>query len=109
VAAQFVARPIDWVRVKGKTKPVACYEVFGEAGRVPPSEERLAAAFAQAMAAYREGRFAEALDQFQATEPLEATASPGAVNPSRLYQGRCRQLLAYLPAAWDGVWTLGTK
>jgi hypothetical protein len=100
---------IDLVRVKGKHQPVGCYEVFNERGRTTPQEDRLLAEFDQGMAAYRAGDFAQALAAFQATEPLEAETCSGIMNPSRLYQERCRQLLAQPPVAWDGVWTLASK
>src|SRR5206468_1695969 len=109
VATLFAARLIDWVRVKGKTQPVGCYEVLNERGRTTAREEQLLADFAGGMKAYRAGEFATALAIFQATEALEAEAEPGQLNPSRLYQKRCQQLLDQPPVAWDGVWTLVSK
>jgi DNA-binding response OmpR family regulator len=107
VREQFAARLIDRVRVKGKQQPLGCYEVLGERGRTDPRQDRLLAEFARGMEAYRAGDFARALEVFRAAE--EAEGEPGRLNPSRLYQERCRRLLEEPPSAWDGVWTLTSK
>ena len=99
---------IDLVRVKGKHQPVGCYELLGERGRTAPQEDQLLADFGRGMEAYRAGDFARALEVFRATEALEADTGAG-INPSRLYQERCRQLLEKPPEKWDGVWTLTSK
>ena len=108
VEEMFAARLIDLVRVKGKNRAMGCYELINERGRTTPREDQLIAEFARGMEAYRAGDFGFALDVFLATEALEA-GQPGPINPSRLYQERCRQLLAHPPTNWDGVWTLATK
>jgi adenylate cyclase len=109
VEDRFVGRLIDLVRVKGKNQPVGCYEVLSERGRTTPREDQLVVEFTRGMLAYRAGDFQRALEVFQATEALEALAEPGRLNPSRLYQKRCRELLAHPPEAWAGVWTLSSK
>lgn len=109
VADRFAGRLIDLVRVKGKTKPVGCYEVFAERGRTTATQDQLLAGFAAGMEAYQAGDFAPALEAFQATEALEEGAEPGHINPSLLYQQRCRQLLEHPPETWDGAWTLTSK
>jgi DNA-binding response OmpR family regulator len=109
VEDRFSARLIDWVRVKGKNQPLGCYELLGERDKITPRQEQLMAEFTRAMEAYRSGDFARALELFQATEALEANAAAGDLNPSRLHQQRCRQLLEKPPQNWDGVWTLASK
>jgi adenylate cyclase len=109
VQDQFVGRLVDLVRVKGKNQPLGCYEVFNERGRTTPREEQMVEEFGRGMQAYRAGAFEQALEIFQACEALEAVTAPGQLNPSRLYQKRCRQLLDQPPTAWDGVWTLSSK
>jgi adenylate cyclase len=109
VEGYFAGRLIDWVRVKGKTHPVGCYEVLNERGRTTAREDQLLAEFAEGMKAYQAGDFASALTIFQATEALESLAELGEMNPSRLYQQRCQRLLEQPPASWDGVWTLASK
>ena len=109
VGDRFAARLIDRVKVKGKDQPLGCYEVFGVAGQETPREAQLIAAFGQGMSAYAAGQFSRALDLFTASEPLEVEGVGGPLNPSRLYQKRCRQLLADPPHDWRGVWTLESK
>lgn len=105
----FAARLIDLVRVKGKLAPVACYEVLAEHGGTTDRENRLVEVFGKATAAFQSGEFRSALELFEAADAFEAGTDPGALNPSRLYQERCRELIATPPAAWDGVWTLRSK
>ncbi len=105
----FAARLIDRVKVKGKNQSVACYELFGETGQISPQEDQLIAAFARGMEAYRTGDFEPALTIFQATDHLEKVTAASELNPSRLYQERCRYLLEHPPQDWDGVWTLTSK
>ena len=83
--------------------------MLGERGKTTATQDQLLAEFTHGIEAYRAGDFNRALEVFQATEPLEAVSEPGHVNPSRLYQERCRQLLEQPPKAWDGVWTLTAK
>ena len=97
------------MKVKGKNRPLGCYEVFAERGQTSSREDQLLALFAAGLEAYRAGDFALALGVFERSEELEAVAKPGHLNPSRLYQQRCRHLLANPPETWDGVWTLTAK
>jgi adenylate cyclase len=55
----FLFREVDRVRVKGKTEAVALYELVA-ARPAPAGAEERAAAFAAALAAFRDRRFAEA-------------------------------------------------
>ena len=105
----FAARLIDRVKVKGKNQPVACYELFDEKGHLSPQDDQLIATFSRGIEAYRTGDFEQALAIFQATDSLEKCTKAGALNPSRLYQDRCRYLLEHPPQDWDGVWTLTSK
>ena len=91
----FSFREIDLVRVKGKKKPVAVYELMMEGSEV-------AGSFATALKRYRERDFEAALGIF---EHLGANDSVSA-----LYAGRCREFLAQPPAqGWDGVYVAQTK
>ena len=106
---EFAARPIDWVRVKGKNEPVACYELIGEQGQISPRETTLIQEYSRGMALYRAGSFAEALAAFETSDPYEWHTAEGDLNPSRLFMERCRTLIAHPPEHWDGVWTLTSK
>lgn len=106
---QFGARLIDKVKVKGKNEPLGCYEVFGLRDQLTEPQTHLIETFNKAMASYQVGAFEEALELFTATAALEEKQGDGVLNPSTLYQERCRQLLETPPENWDGVWTLTSK
>ena len=106
---KFAVRLIDRVRVKGKSEPLGCYELFDEKDKTSPEENQLINEFSRAMHAYREGEFEQALAIFKATEKLEKVMEEGALNPSRLYQQRCQHLLEHPPQDWDGIWSLTSK
>lgn len=106
---QYLARLIDWVRVKGKHKPVACYELFDERAYVTKDEIELVEMFASGMQLYQEGNFAQALSVFMTTDKLEKLQRDGENNPSRVFQLRCKKLDADPPKEWDGVWELQSK
>lgn len=94
-------REIDRVRVKGRDTPVSLFEPLGLVGETSPERLALAAAFADALAAYRAGRFAEA------AATLEIIADADSV--ARVFAERARRLQATPPIAWDGVTNLETK
>ncbi|MEN9799252.1 MAG: hypothetical protein RL653_2948 [Pseudomonadota bacterium] len=85
------ARELDVVRVVGRSEPVRVYELVGP-GELPPPP--LPGRWAEALALYREGRFAEALVLFQLS-PEDG--------PSQLYAERCEAWLAGPPPA-PGAW-----
>jgi len=94
---EFEFRELDLVRVKGKERPVAIFELCAGPGR------RIAAylepeRFAAALTAWREGRFAEArvgFAAFAALNPGDAAAA--------LYVERLGALPEQAPPGWDAV------
>ncbi|MEI8093453.1 MAG: response regulator [Spirochaetales bacterium] len=103
----FAVRPIDLIRVKGKDKPVAVFELFGTLAQLDERQAALRTAFVPATLAYREGKFAKARELFEPCLALEA--HPEGINPTALMLGRCDELLKRPPPNWDGVWTLTDK
>ncbi|HIJ94287.1 MAG TPA: adenylate/guanylate cyclase domain-containing protein [Desulfuromonadales bacterium] len=96
VGDAFHFRELDLVRVKGKQKPIAIFELLAE-------ESVRALPFADALRLYRGGDFVAALELF------ELLADSGD-HPSVLYADRCREFLMNPPAAaWDGVYTAHSK
>lgn len=92
----FYFREFDLVRVKGKQKPVAVYELMMENNVISDS-------FAKGLKLYRKRDFEEA---FRIFEHLEGDND----SVSALYAGRCREFLANPPDAdWDGVYVAKTK
>jgi len=103
--AGIVARPLDWVSVKGKNTAVLVYELLGLKGETPPEQEELAAKFAQALDAYQRQEWTEALGGFAAL--LERWPEDA---PARDMKCRCEAYREQAPAAgWDGVHRMESK
>lgn len=104
VKDNFTAREVDWVRVKGKYKPVRIYELICE-GKPPTEKVVMLEHFNHAFQLYHEMKFTEAKSFFQ--KGLEAL--PG--DPvCELYLERCDDYLnSPPPADWDGVFVMTKK
>ena len=98
-------REIDRVIVKGKTRPVAVYEVldFHSEDTFPNIMDCLNQ-FREAIAHYRKGNWDKAIAGFN--EALKANADD---RVSKLYLERCEHLKADPPRDWDGVFALKSK
>jgi adenylate cyclase len=100
------AREIDLVVVKGKTRPVAIYEILDyHTDETYPRVSDALGRFRDGLAKYRRRDFAPARALFQ--EVL-------AINPddkaARMYVERCDLLADHPPAPdWVGVWVMDTK
>jgi adenylate cyclase len=104
VGDAFETRELDWIRVKGKTRPVAIYELLAEPGRLSEMAARLRDSYAGGLAHYRAARFAEALATFE--RALEIDPGDG---PTLAMLNRCRRLRMYPPTGWDGVFVATEK
>jgi adenylate cyclase len=98
-------RELDLVIVKGKTKPVAIFEVMDY--HTPESYPNLIDAlghFRDGLAKYRAGNFAQAGELF---------ARVAEINPAdkaaKVYVERCAHLAEHPPADWHGVWVMEEK
>lgn len=102
----FVCREVDRVRVKGKTVPVAIFELLGRTANDGDGRwRRLEDLFARALSAYR----ARAWDDAERALQQVATEYPGD-GPARVYLERCAALRsAPPPEGWDGVFESKTK
>jgi adenylate cyclase len=83
--SDIVARPLDWVEIRGRIEPVAVYELLAMRGEAPGMLVRRAAVFAQAVDAFRQQAWDEAdslLDEALKLCPED--------RPARLLQERCR-------------------
>ncbi|WP_343869159.1 adenylate/guanylate cyclase domain-containing protein [Caenispirillum bisanense] len=97
-----VLRRLDRLVVKGKTRPVAVLEPFGEAKSLPAGRLALADAFHAALELYEARQFDQALARFE----VLAGGDPAAA----VYVERCRRFIAHPPAAdWDGTFTMTSK
>jgi adenylate cyclase len=100
------AREIDFVVVKGKTRPVAIYEVVDyHTDETFPNMMGVLQAFQYGLKSYRDGQFDQALKAFAEG----ANLNPGDA-ATRMYMQRCDYLKEHPPGdAWDGVWVMKTK
>jgi len=89
-------RELDLIKVKGKDKPVVIYELLEEID--PALRER----FASALRLYREGRFKEAREIFN------ALGDEYKDNPSRMFASRCDEI-KQAPPDWAGVYEAKAK
>ena len=100
-----IVRQLDWVAVYGRAEGIAIYELLAMAA---DGRDRLTwtSAYEAGLAAYRERRFADAIEAFSAVDAARA----GGDRPSAIFVERCRALLAEPPAAdWTHVAVLMEK
>ena len=98
-------RELDWVRVKGKDKPVRILEPIGPAQALKADEREELSHYNQALALYRSQQWQQAREAFAQLQQL---------TPSRilytLYLERITHFEQTPPAAdWDGTYTYLTK
>jgi len=104
--ANYRLREVDRVIVKGKTAPVALFEVmdYYDDETFPNLAESLAV-FQEAMDSYRLANFERALALFTQAHQINPEDTLSA-----MYADRCKHFLtAPPPEGWDGVWVMATK
>jgi adenylate cyclase len=101
----YVFREVDRVLVRGKPgPPIRLHELLGRQGEISPRMREQLALYEQALTAYHQRRFDEALVLF------ERCASEYQDTVAGVYAGRCRRFLVTAPAEeWDGVYEVGEK
>ncbi len=100
----FFCRELDAVRVKGKLLPVRIYELLGER-KDSDQEKEYIALYEDGLHKYREGRWDDAIKDFEAALALNPDDYP-----SKMYIERCKTLKEHPPeGAWDGVYTMTKK
>ncbi|MFN0074606.1 MAG: CHASE2 domain-containing protein [Chloroflexota bacterium] len=105
IGESYVTRYLDLVIVKGRSTPVAVYELMGRVGEVPDSRLQMLAAYNQATQLYQTRDWLGAAARFQ--ELLRSAPDDG---PAALYLERCEALLADPPPEeWDGVYVMTHK
>ncbi len=102
---RFLLRELDRVRVKGKDRAVAIYELAGLRAESDAAFNELIRVFEEGLALYRGGTWAEAEEAFN-----EALKTDPEDEPSRLYLRRISSMRDHpLPADWDGVTVFDSK
>ncbi len=101
----FLTRPLGRFLLAGKVNAVPVHELISEREAANVEKLRLCDAFGQALEAYREKRWGEAIGIFE--NILEESPEDG---PSRFYLALCRGFLAEPPPdGWDGSVSLSQK
>lgn len=104
VSSRVTCRPLDLVRVKGKSEPVKIYELMGDSV-VPQNLADLIGQFTRGLEEYKNQRWDKAMGYF--SNALKIMPQD---RPSHLYLNRCRTLKANPPGNdWDGVVTMTSK
>jgi len=97
-------RELDWVRVKGKNKPVKIMELLGEK-KYEGSWKDLITSFEKGLMLYREAKWDEAIAAFHQVLTIK-----GDDFVSSMYIERCKNLKEQPPAKpWDGVFIMTKK
>jgi adenylate cyclase len=103
-AEGFLWCELDWVRVKGRDKPLAIHEPLCRLSEADETWRGQIARHEQALVDYRARRFEQALGTWTALQ---------AERPCKLFElwaERSQTYLAHPPAeGWDGVYTFETK
>jgi adenylate cyclase len=102
-----LARELDWIRVKGKLKPVRVYEVLGGNGHSNIPEQKLEAVehYLRGLGFYRKQEWDAALELFR-----KALSVCPDDSPSKAFAERCQQYKLNPPSGeWDGVYVMLTK
>jgi len=99
-------REIDTIVVKGKSRPVAVYEILEYHTRESfPNVTEALGHFKHGLECYRGRRWDAAITAFEAVLRLNPNDKASAV-----YVDRCRHLAAHPPAdTWNGVWIMESK
>ena len=99
-------REVDFVQVKGKTQPVAIYEVLDAYDEDDfPNVMDVVNHFTNGLHHYRKQNWDRALEAFE-----RVLAFHSGDNLSKTYIDRCNILeKSDLPKDWDGVWVMKTK
>lgn len=99
------SREIDRVIVKGKTEPVAVFEILDyHTDTSFPNVVDAIHAFRDGYAKYQRGEWDAAIGAFAGA--LRANPGDGV---AELYVDRCQRLRAEPPAEWTGIWAMTTK
>ena len=115
---EFIVRPIDRIKVVGKSEAVQVYEVLGhpdfpDAGQL----KHLVSLWAKAQALYYAQKWDEAIAAFEDAKLLEPhlqIKDPGArPTPSEVFIDRCKEYKLNPPVAagevWDGIYSATSK
>ncbi len=102
----YLTREIDRIKVKGKIKPVAIYEIldFHDTKSFPHLSE-VVEIYRQGLESYRKRKWQDSINKFKEALSLNEDDCP-----SRIYLERCQYFMENDPGEnWDGVWVMKEK
>jgi len=111
---RLVFRYLDRIVVKGRSQPVAVYEVVGFKADLAPRTFECLGVYARGVERYLAQDWDGAERSFRQSadlEPNQPQVTPGIEsNPSQILLERCRHMRAHPPGAgWDGVYVMKEK
>ena len=99
------SREVDYVVVKGKTEPVAVFEILDyHTDDTFPNVMEVLNHFKSALGHYRTGNWDDAANAFR-----EALSLHPDDKLSQIYVDRCDHLKANPPKDWNGIWVMESK
>ncbi len=102
---QISCRLLDYVKVKGKDKPITIYEVIDEVDKVDDDTSRILSLTETAFEQYRQRKFSESIDTLETILGIRPDDFL-----SQIFIPRCREYQQYQPPAdWDGCYVHTTK
>ncbi len=105
VKDRIACKIVDYVKVKGKEKPIRIFEVLGEAGKIGPSEINIALLTTEAFNYYSKKQFSEAIAIYEKILELKPQDYL-----TQMYIFRCREYISEPPPDnWDGYFVHKTK
>ena len=104
VRNKIVARELDFIRVKGKRKPVRIFELLAPVEQAAGYQDLISRS-SVALQAYRDGEWEKAIELYRGLH-----GDYPADGPSRVFLDRCQEYLNEPPeGSWDGVHVMETK
>ena len=105
VQKEILCRMVDYIKVKGRDKPIRIYEAIGEAGSVDEETVTIAHLTERAFEQYLERRFSEAIDTYESILDMRPEDSL-----SKVFIERCRNYQQNKPPEdWDGCYVYNEK
>ncbi|NPV39656.1 MAG: adenylate/guanylate cyclase domain-containing protein [Brevinematales bacterium] len=104
VKDHFVCRRLDIIRVKGKSQPIAVYELVERVGKLSAEKEKILQLFQSGFELYEKRQWAKAREIFLSL--WQEYEDP----PSKTYLERCEEFMKNPPPEdWNGVYILRSK
>ena len=105
VSSVVEGRELDWIRVKGKARPVAIHELLSEANALSDRMRSVRDRYAEGLRLYRRRSWNDAAAEFRAALEIDPTDGP-----SQTLLERCEHAAHDPPPEpWDGVYAMAAK